>query len=124
MAGKAATYADVRPVLDQISRQAIGVSAETRAPEFYLPAPAPDAENAPEAVPWAPLIVAPSGGTITPDRMADTGSARAALERPSSPPKKSRILSRRRGSCHRDIAPPLPVPLVPKITPAAGAAGM
>jgi S-DNA-T family DNA segregation ATPase FtsK/SpoIIIE len=87
----AATYADYRPPLDPISRQAINqdhhsawdVSAETRAPEFYFPAPAvdadeddEDADDVPEVVLWAALVTSPPEGTTVPDLVADTGMSR------------------------------------------------
>ena len=82
VASIAATYADYRPPLDPISQQAINqdrcdVSAETRAPEFYFPAPdREDADDAPEVVLWAALVTSPPEGTTVPDLVAETGMSR------------------------------------------------
>jgi hypothetical protein len=81
-------YADYRPPLDPVSQRAIDqdhysawdVSAETRAPEFCLPAPAvdadKDADDAPEVALWAALVVAPPEGTTVPDLKTETGMSR------------------------------------------------
>jgi S-DNA-T family DNA segregation ATPase FtsK/SpoIIIE len=81
VAGTAAMYADYRPALDLISQRALDqdhwdVSAETRAPEFCLPAPTADAGDAPEVVLWAALVTAPPEGTTVPDLVAETGMSR------------------------------------------------
>jgi hypothetical protein len=84
VASTAATYADYRPPLDVISQQANNldhystgdVSAETRAPEFSLPAPTADAGAAPEVVLWAALVTSPPEGTTVPDLVAETGMSR------------------------------------------------
>ena len=88
VAGTAAMYADYRPPLDPVSQRAIDqdrysawdVSAETRSPEFYLPAPTvdadEDADNAPEVVLWAALVLASPEGVTVPDLVAETGMSR------------------------------------------------
>jgi hypothetical protein len=48
----------------------------TRAPEFSLPAPAADADGAPEVVLWASLVTSPLEGTTVPDLVAETGMSR------------------------------------------------
>jgi hypothetical protein len=85
VAGTAAMYADYRPPLDSISRQALDqdthpdwdVYPERDVPMSYASAPvAEDDTDAPEIVMWAALVLAPLDGTTVPDLMAETGMSR------------------------------------------------
>jgi S-DNA-T family DNA segregation ATPase FtsK/SpoIIIE len=82
VATTAATYADFRPPLDGISRQALTQDhwTERNLPSL-LPAPVSvddeeDRDNAPEVVLWAALMVAPPEGTTVPDLVTETGMSR------------------------------------------------
>jgi hypothetical protein len=88
VAATAALYADYRPPLDPISRQALDqvthpdwdVYPERDVPASYASAPvADDTEDetdAPEVVLWAALVLAPPEGATVPDLMAETGMSR------------------------------------------------
>jgi hypothetical protein len=88
VAGTAAMYADYRPPLDPISRQALSqdlhpswdVYPDRDVPTAYASAPvANDAEDdtdAPEVILWAALMVAPPEGTTVPDLVTETGMSR------------------------------------------------
>jgi hypothetical protein len=72
-------YADLRPLLDNVSRRAV----EQKRSEGQLGTSTaevvnrPDGANdAPEAILWAALSLAPDGGTTVPDLMATTGMSR------------------------------------------------
>jgi hypothetical protein len=88
VAGTAAMYADYRPPLDPISRQALlqdlhpswDVYPERDVPTAYASAPvvgdAEDDTDAPEVILWAALMVAPPEGTTVPDLVTETGMSR------------------------------------------------
>jgi S-DNA-T family DNA segregation ATPase FtsK/SpoIIIE len=72
-------YATYRPTLDDISLHGLTERAETGTPTPTDAQPArarPDAAQAPEAVLWAVLSIAPDDGMTVPDLMAETGMSR------------------------------------------------
>jgi hypothetical protein len=84
VADTAGRYAYLRPALDEVSRQAI--EEQPYAAPLDIPADDPGgrpfsaaeggAEEAPEAILWAALSLAPDDGTTVPDLMAATGMSR------------------------------------------------
>ena len=78
VADTASWYADIRPPLDEVSRQALGAQDDLGPPEVYEdePAVANDAEDAPEEILWAALSLAPDDGITVPELMEATGMSR------------------------------------------------
>jgi FtsK/SpoIIIE family len=78
VADTASWYADIRPPLDEISRQALGAQYDLGPPEVYEdePAVANDAEDAPEEILGAALSLAPDDGITVPELMEATGMSR------------------------------------------------
>jgi hypothetical protein len=86
VAATAAEHAAIRPALDPISQAALGQSAQVR-PDEPASAAMPDQagddgsspeddRDAPEAILWAILCIAPPEGTTVPDLMEQTGMSR------------------------------------------------
>ena len=74
-------YADLRPPLDEVSRQAIEAQRHTTRPTRHLPTPraarrADLAEDTPDVLLWAALSLAPEDGTTVPDLIEATGMSR------------------------------------------------
>ena len=89
VADTASIYADLRPPLDEVSRQAIeqhgpegrhGTSADDPIGPSFPPDEGRDrldgTEETPEAILWAALSLAPDDGTTVPDLMEATGMSR------------------------------------------------
>ena len=79
VAETASRYADLRPPLDEVSRRAIEAAARRRNRSTShppTPIPARYPSDAPEAVLWAALSLAPDEGTTVPDLMDATGMSR------------------------------------------------
>ena len=78
VADTASWYADIRPPLDEVSRQALGAQYDLGPPEVYEDEPtvANDTEDAPEEILWAALSLAPDDGITVPELMEAAGMSR------------------------------------------------
>ncbi len=80
----AARYADTRPGLDEVSRQAITISAESATNAVHVSAEIDESANADPTTDdalWLALVQAPDGGTDISDLMRITGWKRTKLYR-------------------------------------------
>jgi FtsK/SpoIIIE family len=73
VADTAAWYADLRPPLDDVSRQAIEARRHAEPPDNT---DGEDAEDTPEALLWAALSIAPEDGITVPELMEAAGMSR------------------------------------------------
>jgi hypothetical protein len=81
VADTAGWYADLRPPLDDVSRQAIAAQRHTEPPDSPSAYTASDegtdlAEDTPDVLLWAALSLAPEDGITVPDLMEATGMSR------------------------------------------------